>query len=445
MFEPLTPPADGDRSLRPVPPGTAVAERAKRAVATAFICSGFGFASWASRLPAIRDQLQASPSTMGLILLAGGLGAVVAVPLSGIIVAKLGAARSVAFMSLALAAGLVVLAFGVLIGAVPTVIGIAMVGFGNGTWNVAMNVEGAAVEQRLKRAVMPKFHAGFSIGTVGGALTGTLMVAVGVPVTVHLVAVAVAFGTVVPLATRRFLPPAEVDSAHSGERPHNPLRAWTEPRTLLLGLFVMCLAFTEGTSNDWLAIAMIDGHHAPPALGPLTLAIFLASMTAGRWFGPRLIDRYGRVRLLRGCALVALVGLVLIVFSQALVLGILGAVLLGLGASLGFPVGLSAAADDPKKAAGRVAVVAAVGYSAFLIGPPVIGFLGDSVGVLRALSLTGVLLLLAFFLAGVTRPPTIEPPADKASTEEESTDEEPADEPSGASTDEPSGDRPANA
>ena len=84
----------------------------------------------------------------------------------------------------------------------------------------------------------------------------------------------------------------------------------------------------------------------------MTLAIFLASMTAGRWFGPRLIDRYGRVRLLRVCALVALVGLVLIVYSQALVSGIVGAVLLGLGASLGFPVGLSAAGDDREHAAG---------------------------------------------------------------------------------------------
>ena len=384
--------------------GDEITEHAKRAVAVAFISSGFGFASWASRLPAIRDQLNASPSTLGLILLAGGLGAVVAVPLSGIIVARLGAGRSVAAMSICLAVGLVVLAFGVLIGPIPVVIGIALVGFGNGTWNVAMNVEGAAVEQRLKRAIMPKFHAGFSIGTVGGAMTGTLMVALGVPVTWHLVGVAIAFGTVAPLASRRFLPPEAVDHAPSGERTRSPLRAWLEPRTLLIGVFVMCLAFTEGTGNDWLAIAMIDGHHAPPALGPLTLALFLASMTAGRWFGPRLIDRYGRVRLLRACALLALVGLVVLVFSQALLLGILGAVLLGLGASLGFPVGLSAAADDPKYAAGRVSVVAAVGYSAFLIGPPVIGFLGDRVGVLRALTLTGVLLVVALLIAGVTKP-----------------------------------------
>ena len=417
MFEPLPQePEHADRSLRRRASADSAAEAAKRAVATAFISSGFGFASWASRIPAIRDELQASPSTLGLILLGGGLGAVIAVPLAGIIVARLGAARTVGTMSICLAIGLAVVAVGTLVGIPPTIVGLALVGFGNGVWNVAMNVEGAAVEQRLRRAIMPKFHAGFSVGTVGGAAVGAVMVAFGVPVVIHLLAVALAFGITVPLAARRFLPrSAEPDSEHARESAdprRSPLKAWTEPRTLLIGLFVMCLAFTEGTGNDWLAIAMIDGHGAPPAIGPLTLAIFLASMTAGRWFGPKLIDRYGRVPVLRACSIVALVGLVLVVYSQLLPLAVVGAVLLGLGASLGFPVGLSAAADDPRQAAGRVSVVAAVGYSAFLVGPPLIGLLGDRVGVLRALTATGVLLLVAFLLAGVTKPLEVEQTAE---------------------------------
>ena len=416
MFEPLPQePEHADRSLRRQVSADTAAETAKRAVATAFISSGFGFASWASRIPAIRDELQASPSTLGLILLGGGLGAVIAVPLAGLIVARLGAARTVSTMSICLAVGLAVVAFGTLVGIPPTIVGLALVGFGNGVWNVAMNVEGAAVEQRLRRAIMPKFHAGFSVGTVGGAAVGAVMVAFGVPVVVHLLAVALAFGITVPLASRRFLRSAEAGTQHADDataKPRNPLKAWTEPRTLLIGLFVMCLAFTEGTGNDWLAIAMIDGHRAPRFLGPLTLAIFLASMTAGRWFGPRIIDHYGRVPVLRACSVIALVGLVLVVYSQLLPLAVVGAVLLGLGASLGFPVGLSAAADDPRQAAARVSVVAAIGYSAFLVGPPLIGILGDRVGVLRALTATGVLLLVAFLLAGVTKPLELDQKAD---------------------------------
>jgi MFS family permease len=164
------------------------------------------------------------------------------------------------------------------------------------------------------------------------------------------------------------------------------------------------MAFTEGTGNDWLAVAMIDGYGAVPVIGPLTFATFLAAMTLGRWFGPNLIDKFGRVPVVRTSAVVALVGLILVVFGHFIPVAFVGAVLWGLGAALGFPVGMSAAADDPKMSAARVSVVASIGYTAFLAGPPLIGFLGDHVGVLRALTVAAGLLALAAVIAGTTRP-----------------------------------------
>ncbi len=402
MTHPSTGPVATGRAA-PVPEVRA----AKHAVSAVFIGSGFGFASWASRIPQIRDSLQATPSVLGLVLLSVAVGSLIAMPLAGIVVTRIGAARSVLLMSLVLSVGLAVVALGYPYGIPPVVAGLFLVGFGNGTWDVGMNVEGAAVEQRLGRAIMPKFHAGFSIGTVGGALVGAAMVALGVSVTAHLVGVAAVVAVTMPLATRRFLPAApHPESGLGGDaaRPRSPLRAWTEPRTLLIGCFVLCLAFTEGTGNDWLAVAVIDGYGAQPVLGPLALAVFLAAMTVGRWFGPPVIDRYGRVAVLRATAATALVGLLLIVFGSVLPVAVLGAVLLGLGASLGFPVGMSAAADDPTLSAARVSVVASIGYTAFLAGPPLIGFLGDHVGILRALTVTAGVLVAALFLAGVTRP-----------------------------------------
>lgn len=386
---------------------TAAVVRAQRATYVAFISSGFGFASWASRIPSVRDSLHASPSTLGLVLLCVAVGSLVAMPLAGVVVTRIGTARAVAAMALCLAVGLVVVGVGYPSGIAPVVIGLFLFGFGNGTWDVAMNVEGAAVEQGLGRAVMPRFHAGWSVGSVAGALGGAGMVALGVPVTVHLVVAAVLVAVVVPVTVLRgFLPvagPAASESADQ-DRPPNALRAWREPRTVLIGLFVLCMAFTEGTGNDWLAVAVLDGYSAPPVAGPLTFATFLAAMTCGRWFGPQLIDRYGRVRALRTSALVALVGLLLIVFGTVLPLAVAGALLLGIGTALGFPVGMSAAADDPARAPGRVSVVASIGYTAFLAGPPLIGFLGDHVGVLRALTVTAALLATAVVLAGRTRP-----------------------------------------
>jgi MFS family permease len=136
-------------------------------------------------------------------------------------------------------------------------------------------------------------------------------------------------------------------------------------------------------------------------------------MTLGRWFGPGLIDRFGRVPVLRTSAVVAFIGLMLVVFGQLLAVAVVGSVLWGLGAALGFPVGMSAAADDPQRAAARVSVVASIGYTAFLAGPPLIGFLGDHVGVLRALTVAAGLLALAILIAGACRP--IQPAPDPAS------------------------------
>jgi MFS family permease len=392
---------------------------ARSAVYVVFTAAGFAFASWAARIPQVRDQLRVSPGVLGLILLSIAIGSTIAMPLSGLVITRIGERRTVQVMSLISASGLATVAVGYQHGIPLVVAGLFLFGFGTGNWDVAMNVQAAAVEQALGRSIMPRFHAGWSIGTVAGAGLGAIMVVAGVPVTVHLLAVAAAVAVVVPAATRRFLPHGPVpdlavpdlaaadlaapDLAAPPVR-RSPLRAWTEPRTLLIGLFVLCMAFTEGTGNDWLSLGVIGGYHAAPVLGTLALATFLAAMTIGRWFGPRFIDRFGRVRMLRAGAATALAGLLVIVFGQFLPVALGGAVLLGLGTSLGFPVGLSAAADDPRYAAGRVSTASSIGYLAFLAGPPVIGFVGDHVGVLHALTVAGVLLVLAFLLGPVTAP-----------------------------------------
>lgn len=391
----------------PATPGGAELQAAKLAVSVVFIGSGFAFSSWAARIPQVRDRLGVTPGELGLILLSVAVGSAFALPLSGLVITKLGEARTIIAMSLTLATGLATVAIGYTHGVPPVVVGLFLLGFGNGAWDVAMNVQGAAVEQRLERAVMPKFHAGYSIGTVAGALLGTLMVALHVSVTVHLLVVAALVAAAVPASTRRFLPAGVAQQRHdpeTGVARRHPLQAWTEPRTLLVGLFVLCMAFTEGTGNDWLGVAVIDGYSAPAAAGSLTLAAFVAAMTVGRWYGPGLLDRHGRVLTLRVSAATAVVGLLIVVFGSALPMALVGAVLWGLGTALGFPVGMSAAADDPLHSAGRVSVVASIGYVAFLAGPPAIGILGNHVGVLRALTVTAGLLALAVLLAGATRP-----------------------------------------
>lgn len=382
---------------------------AARATAAAFVSVGAVSASWTSRIPQIRASLHLRPAQVGVVLLAIAVGSLVSLPCGGVIVHRYTSRRTVAAMAVLLGGGLSIVCVGYHAGIAAVIVGFFLVGFAVGAWNVAMNVQGAIVERHLGRAVMSRFHAGYSIGTVCGAVLGAVAVLLKVPVTVHLLAVAVLTAGLVPWAVRGFVadtdaPATDAAGTDAGGVRSRLLARWTEPRTLLIGLFVLAIGFAEGSGYDWINIAFIDSYHVPAAVGTLGLATFLAAMTAGRWFGPMVLDRYGRVAVLRGLALSAFTGLLLFIFSPAVALAFLGVGLWGLGASLGFPVGMSAAADDPSAAAARVSVVASMAYCSFLCGPPLIGLLGDHVTVLRALLVVAALAAVSACIAGALRP-----------------------------------------
>ncbi|WP_369137893.1 MFS transporter [Modestobacter versicolor] len=389
------------------PPGPRLAS-ATRATYLAFIGAGFAFASWASRIPQVRTRLDLDPAALGLVLLAIAAGSVLALPLSGPLIARFGSRRTVMVMAVVLGVSLLVVAVGSATGVAVLVAGLFLMGLSNGAWDVGMNVQGAVVERQLERSIMSRFHAGFSLGTVAGALLGAGLVALDVPVAAHLVGVAVVVGLGVPFAVRGFLSDVHPTDDVPADGGPSALTAWREPRTLLIGLFVLAFAFAEGSANDWISVALIDDHGVSPAVGTLGFAVFLAAMTGARWAGPPLLDRYGRVPVVRLLAVLAVAGLLLFVFGNPVV-AFLGALLWGAGASLGFPVGMSAGADDPARAAGRVSVIASLGYCAFLGGPPLIGLLGHQVTVLKALLVVAVLLAVATAIAGTLRPPAEEP------------------------------------
>ena len=389
-------------------PGPAEVTAAMRAVYVAFIGAGFAFASWASRIPQVRDRLDLDPAALGLVLLAIAAGSVIALPLAGTLIGRIGSRRTVVVMALVLAAAMGVVAVGSVTTVAVLTLGLFVMGLSNGAWDVAMNVQGAVVERHLGRVVMSRFHAGFSLGTVAGALLGTAMVALDVPVPAHLAGVAVLVAVTVPLAARAFVSDVHTGADGAPAERGSALAAWREPRTLLIGVVVLAFSFAEGTANDWLAVALIDDHDTSATVGTLGFALFLTAMTLARWFGGALLDRHGRVPVIRLLAGLAVVGLLLFVFGNPTV-AFLGALLWGAGASLGFPTGMSAAADDPARAAARVSVVASIGYCAFLAGPPLIGLLGHQVTVLRALTVVAVLLGVAVLVAGSLRPPADTP------------------------------------
>ncbi len=193
--------------------------RARTAVLAVFALNGFLFANWVARVPAVRDGLDLSSGQLGMLLLALSAGAVLALPLVGAVVMQVGTRRTVMAAALLAAVSIVVGATGVAMGSVPmAALGLFGVGAGTGAWDVAMNIEGAAVERELGRTVMPQFHAAFSLGAVIGAATGALAAVLDLPFLIHLTAVGAVIAASVVAAVRRFLPDEVVarDVAPSG-------------------------------------------------------------------------------------------------------------------------------------------------------------------------------------------------------------------------------------
>lgn len=376
---------------------------ARNAVALSFALNGLVFASLVSRLPDLRGRLELSNGGLGTLLLAISCGSLLALPSTGRVIERIGAGATVRAGVLADTVGLSVAAAGAVLGSVPlAALGLFVHGVGIGVWDVAMNVEAAEVERRMRRTVMPRFHAGWSAGSLAGAGLGVVVIALGTAMLAHLLLLTVVVGVVAVLGTRGFLP-AEPEHA-DGRSPRGP-SAWRDPRTLAIGLMVLCFAMVEGTANDWLALGLIDGYGVAHWVGVAGFATFVVAMTAGRLYGPVLLDRFGRPAVLWGSATLAAVGAVLTVLGQVVPLVALGIVLWGLGAALGFPVGMSAAADGGARAAARVSVVSTIGYGAFLAGPPLLGHLGDRIGTLEVLLAVTALMVPASLSVLATRQP----------------------------------------
>jgi MFS family permease len=392
------------------PPTAPVAVRPRRellawrnAIFVIFALSGLSIATWVARLPAIRDNLDLTTGTVGLLILGMSIGSILGLVASQHILGRLGPRHGMQLTLGLISVGLLLIGIGASL--VPmagiVLVGLVIFGFGNGALDVMMNVEGAAAEQELGKTVMPFMHACFSFGTVAGAGLGALASAAGVEVFWHALILAIAIAVAAVIAVR-FVPTEQAvvgldDTPKTPwrERLRESLSVWADGRLILIGVIMLGMAFAEGSANDWLALAVVDGHEQSNTTGALVYGVFVTAMTVGRIVGGPLIDRFGRVPVLQVSAGAAIAGLVLFILTPVTGLMVLGTVLWGLGASLGFPVGMSAAADDSKHAAARVSAVAMIGYCAFLVGPPLIGILGDSIGLLNALFVVLVLIVLA--------------------------------------------------
>ncbi|AKG41996.1 MFS transporter [Streptomyces xiamenensis] len=375
-----------------------------------FVIVGVSMSSWITRTPDIRDAIGASTAGMGLVIFGLSVGAMTGVLSSGQLVARFGG-RPVT------AAGIGVLLLGPLLVGIGAATGsawlvfVALVifGAGSGLMEIAVNIEGAAVERALSRSVLPALHGCFSAGTVVGAATGIALTAVDFSVAWHLWLVTALCAPAAAWAVRQLPAGTGREGAASTDEPRltraERLAVWREPRTLMLGAIVLGMALAEGAANDWLPLIMVDGYELNATTGSLVYTLFAAAMATGRFGGEFVLARLGRVTVVRGSAVLAAIGILVVVFAPHPALAAAAVVLWGLGASLGFPVTLSAAGDSPHHAAARVSAVATIAYLAFLAGPPLLGLLGEHTGLRHAMLAVAAVALLVSTLASAARRP----------------------------------------
>ncbi|GAA1210636.1 MFS transporter [Rhodoglobus aureus] len=388
---------------------TATSVQLKAAGVATFIVFGINglvFASWAARIPAVTETLNITPGQMGTLLLCVAAGSLIALPTAGYVTGRIGTANTVRAAGLVAALAGVGISLSLAAESVPaTAISLFFFGIGVGLWDVAQNIEGADVEHKLGRTIMPQLHAAFSGGAFVGALIGAGLSILGIGLPAHLLVIAVVVAATTFVIPKYFLARIPAAPQSSGEATTPTARsAWSDRRTLLIGVVVLGATLTEGAGNDWIAKAAVDGLDVTESNGALMFAVFVLAMTVMRFFGGKAIDAYGRVPVLRASMAAAAIGLTLFVLAGNIWLAMVGVALWGIGAALAFPMGMSAAADDPKRAAARVSVVSTLGYIAFLAGPPLLGFLGDVIGIRMALLVIGIPILVALVLAGAAKP-----------------------------------------
>lgn len=352
--------------------------------------TGWVYAAWATRLPTIKQDLGLSDRELGAAILGLEAGAIVGLPAGGALVARAGSRRALrvgfavlpcALVAVAAAPGLAVLA-----GA------LALMAAATSVVDVAMNAQGVELERRYERPILSGLHAGHPFGLAAGGVAGTVAAAADLPVLAHFT-VAAGIGLMSVRAATAFL---------VCERVAVGQLAFARPsrRLLSLGVIAFCAFLLDGAAFNWSAVHLRTEHGASAGLAAAAFTALALALAVGRLFGDRLVARFGRVRVVRGCGATAAAGTALAIAAPTAALAVAGWALFGLGLAALAPTLLGAApsaGDGPPAVA--IAAVTTIAYLGSFSGPPLIGILADLTSLSAALGMLVAVSALMLALA----------------------------------------------
>jgi MFS family permease len=377
------------------------ASAARRGLLVIFATDGALFASWASRLPQVQDNIHAGAADLGFALAGTAVGALSAMPITGVVCHHRAPYRVACVTLLALCLSMVLPATA----DSPLSLGLALLVFGAcyGATDVAMNSAAVQLSAVIDRPIVPQFHSAYSLGALGGAGVGAAAAGIGLAVWIHLLLMGAAavialmsssarlfFSTVAPIPAPEPIRPAAVSDQK--RRPGG--RTW--PALLVAATLTTGTALAEGVTASWSGIYLVDEAGAALWVAPLGFAIMSMVMAILRGFGTRLLERFGTRLVACAGALIAAAGLFLALIAIVPVV-LLGYGVAGAGVGCLFPIGIAQA--GAAKGSIGVSLASSLGYAGFLVGPPVIGVTAQQVGLPTALALVAATLVGVFAAA----------------------------------------------
>ncbi len=363
------------------------------AVSVFFFIAGLTFATWASRIPDIKEKLQLTEAGLGSVLFALPVGLMASLFLSGYLVSRFGSRRVVIAAAIVYPAILLLLALAAT--TFQLVMGLFFFGLFGNFVNIAMNTQAVGVEGIYGRSIMASFHGLWSLAGFTGAAVGTLFVSGSISPFIHFTLIFIAAILLILVSYKSTLP-SSVDVKNK-----QPIFVLPDRHILLLGLIAFCCMVCEGAMADWSGVYFKKVVETPATYTTLGYVAFTGTMATGRFLGDWLVTKFGVKRILQTSGTVIASGLLLAVIFPSLIPATLGFLLVGFGVSSVVPIAYGLAGKSTTMSPGMaLSAVSTIGFLGFLIGPPMIGFIAQASSLRLSFALIALLGLGTTMLAG---------------------------------------------
>lgn len=369
------------------------------AISAIFFSYGLTFASWAARIPSIQSKFDLSEAGLGSLLIALPVGSFISLPIAGYLVAKYGSKKITQINVLAYSLSLFSIAF------IPSVYAVGamlfLFGFTGNSINVAINTQAVDLGKLMKKPIMASFHGMWSLAGFSGAALGAVMIAYNFNLELHY-GLVLAINLIVSLwafSSLLHIKPTE-------EEKNAPTFVWPDKSLLLLGIIALCSMLIEGTMFDWSGVYFKKVVHAPIQWVGLGYVAFMISMASVRFVADKVTAIYGSKRIIMLSGICSLVGLLLVILFPHFYVAIIGFFIIGIGVSAVIPLVFDMAGNTKRMLPSiALASVSTMGFFGFLVGPPIIGFLAEALGLQISFSFIAFMALLVIILASRLKRP----------------------------------------